>query len=90
MKKMFGYDVDDVLHYAGLERRATFLESLLPALSLLFVGAAIGAGVGLVFAPSSGRNLRQGVSDKIDRLRVRRAKGRAEPQVAAVNATPHS
>jgi hypothetical protein len=88
MKKMFGFDVDDVLHYAGLERRATLLDSLLPALSLLFVGAAIGAGVGLVFAPSSGRSLRQGVSDRIDRFRVRRTKG--QPQVAAVNATPHS
>lgn len=89
MKKWFGYDVDDVLGLAGLERRAQFVDSFLPALGLLFVGAAIGAGIGLAFAPASGRRLRQGVGEKLDRFRDR-VKARAEEQQGTLNATHHS
>jgi gas vesicle protein len=66
-----GYDMDDVLNYAGLQRRTTLLEAFLPAVGLVMLGAAVGAAVGLSFAPSSGRRLRQDMSDRFDQLRER-------------------
>jgi hypothetical protein len=69
MRKMMGYDIEDVLELAGLQRRRSILEAVLPALGLLAAGAVIGAGVGLAFAPSSGRRLRQDVSGRLDQLR---------------------
>ncbi len=69
MRKMMGYDIEDVLELAGLQRRPSILGSFLPALGLLAAGAVIGAGLGLAFAPSSGRRLRQDVSGRLDHLR---------------------
>lgn len=87
MKKMFGYDVDDVLELVGLERKTTFFGALLPSMGLLVVGAVVGVGIGLAFAPSSGQRLREGVGAKLDQLRDR-AKREARPQ-DTVNAAPH-
>jgi gas vesicle protein len=47
------------------------LGAFIPALALLSVGAAVGAGVGLAFAPSSGRRLRKEFGDRIEQLRDR-------------------
>jgi hypothetical protein len=69
MKKMMGHDIDDILELAGLERRRNILSMLLPAVGLLAFGAAFGAGVGLMFAPSSGRRFRQDMGDRLDQLR---------------------
>jgi hypothetical protein len=87
MKKVFGYDIDDVLKLAGLERKTTLLGSLLPSMGLLVIGAAVGAGIGLAFAPSSGQRLRQGVGAKLDQLRDR-AKGETH-RPDTLNAAPH-
>jgi hypothetical protein len=85
MKQIIGYDIDDVLHLVGLVRRRSMLGSVLPAMGFLALGAAIGAGVGLMFAPSSGRRLRQDVGDRLDQIRDR-MKSEAERR-AAMNAT---
>jgi gas vesicle protein len=69
MRKLMGYDIEDVLELAGLQSRHSLMGTLLPALGLLAAGAAIGAGVGLAFAPSSGRRLREGMSGRLDQLR---------------------
>lgn len=89
IRKAFRPDIRDVLELAGLKRkaRAKALAALLPALSLLFAGAAIGAGIGLAFAPSSGRRLRLEVGEKILHLRDR-AKTEAKKE-DALNATTH-
>jgi gas vesicle protein len=71
MKNMMGYDFEDLLNLAGLQRRTTFIESFLPAIGLVALGAAVGATVGLSLAPSSGRRLRQDMSDRFDQLRER-------------------
>lgn len=44
---------------------------ILPALGFLFAGAAVGAGFGLLLAPSPGRRLRHGMGHRIGRLRER-------------------
>ncbi len=71
MKHLIGYDVDDILDLVGLERRRTFLEFALPAFGFIALGAAVGAGIGLAFAPSSGRRLRQEMGDRLDQIRER-------------------
>jgi hypothetical protein len=91
------YDADDVLELVGLERRRPLMAAILPAIGLLALGAAVGAGFGLMLAPSSGRRLRKDVGDRFDQLREKmmrdaaRARGelqKKEAQVAgAVNAT---
>jgi gas vesicle protein len=60
---------------------------VLPALALLSAGAAIGAGVGLAFAPSSGRRLRKEFGDRFDQLRER-MKAESKPRSSA-NAVAH-
>ncbi len=70
-KLMRQYDLDDGLRLIGLARRRSMIGLFLPAIGLLAAGAAIGAGVGLAFAPSSGRRLRQDVGGRFDQLRER-------------------
>jgi len=71
IKKMIGRNVDDILDFAGLERRRQMIGLVLPAMGFLALGAAIGAGVGLMFAPSSGRRFRQDIGDRLDQIRDR-------------------
>lgn len=79
MKKVIGYDLDDILDLVGLERRRSVVGIVLPAIGLVAAGAAIGAGIGLMFAPSSGRRLRQEVGDRFDQIRER-VKSEAQKQ----------
>jgi gas vesicle protein len=81
-----GLDVDDVLELIGLERKRSFLGAFLPTVGLLALGAAVGAGIGLAFAPSSGRNLREVVGGKLDKIRERvnaETESRMRPAVSA-------
>jgi hypothetical protein len=71
MKKVTGFDVKDALALVGLELRRPIARALLPAAGLIALGAAIGAGLGLLFAPSSGRRLRQDVGERFDGVRSR-------------------
>jgi len=51
--------VDDALGWAGLERR----HSPLRTLGVFGVGLALGAGVGMLFAPMSGKDTRKAIAD---------------------------
>ena len=78
-----GVTVDDVLYYLGLERRT----SAVPKFLLLGVGVLVGAGVGLMLAPRSGRELRHQIGDRFGDLRTKIARGngahREEPGTPA-------
>jgi len=93
MKTMTGYNIDDALDLLGLTRkRGSFLGAFVPALALLSVGAALGAGVGLAFAPSSGRRLRKDFGDRLEQLRERmkmEAKTGSTTPRGAINAVAH-
>jgi hypothetical protein len=56
-------ELGDVLGAIGLERRPSFVASLLPAVGLVAVSAAVGATTALLLAPSSGTKLRARLSD---------------------------
>jgi hypothetical protein len=70
-KMMRGYELEDALHLLGLARRRSAMGMVLPAVGLLAVGAILGAGLGLVFAPSSGRRLREDVGGRLDQIKER-------------------
>jgi gas vesicle protein len=84
MKKPLDY-VDSLLDLVRLERRRSFAEALLPGAALIVFGVAVGAGVGLMLAPSSGRRLRQDVGERLDQIKNRVA-GEARRH-GVVNAT---
>jgi len=89
-KLMRGYDFDDALRLVGMARRPSMLETLLPALGLLAAGAALGAGIGLVLAPSSGRRLREDVGGRLDQIRERVKRETGKHSNADVTSTPAS
>jgi len=62
-------EMDDVLGLIGVERRSSTLGRVLPAIGLVATGAAIGAGAALLFAPSTGKELRTRISDRLDDAR---------------------
>ncbi len=61
-----GLSFDDALGVVGLERKPIAFAHLLPAVGLITVSAAVGAGIALLLAPSSGTQLRARLSDGID------------------------
>lgn len=63
IKAVQGLSLNDALGAIGLERKPS---SLLPAIGLISVSAAVGAGIALLLAPSTGRQLRARLSDGID------------------------
>ena len=69
MKKLTGYDLDDLFAWVGLQRQRSTLEVLLQTMGLLTIGAVIGAGAGVMLAPSSGRRLREDMNERIGQLR---------------------
>ncbi len=66
IKAVESFSLNDALGVVGLERKPSSLSQLLPAIGLITVSAAIGAGIALLVAPSSGRRLRARLSDGID------------------------
>jgi hypothetical protein len=58
--------LSDVLNFIGLERRPNSVARFLPAIGLVTVSAAVGAGAALLLAPSSGSKLRARLSDGLD------------------------
>jgi len=62
---------NDILGSVGLERRRSAMDKLLPALGWVGVGTVIGAGVALLLAPSTGKELRQKVSQQIGEAKTR-------------------
>lgn len=88
-KVMRGYDLDDALHLIGMRRRSA-MAVFLPAIGLLAAGAAIGAGIGLALAPSSGRRLRQDLGGRLDQLRERVRRDAQSHSHANATSTPAS
>jgi hypothetical protein len=88
-KLMRGYALEDALRLIGARRRSA-LETFLPALGLLAAGAAIGAGIGLALAPSSGRRLRQDLGGRLDQLRERVRRESSEQGHVNATSTPAS
>jgi len=77
--------LEDILGVVGLERRPGTLARFLPAVGLITVSAAVGAGIALLLAPSSGSKLRARLSDGLDD-----AKHRLSDSISKLEATRSS
>jgi hypothetical protein len=64
-------DASDVLHRVGLKRRHSAAAHTASSIGLLALGALAGAGVALLFAPSSRPVLRSRISHRIEDARQR-------------------
>jgi hypothetical protein len=87
---------DDLVHSMGLERRRTAGEKIVAAITVFGAGLVVGAGLGLLFAPKSGRELRSDIGTGVGKVgekarqlgeRVRHA---VEERVDASSTTPHA
>lgn len=79
-KQLSNLEKDDILKVFGVEERRSAVDVVLPALGLFGVGVLVGAGIGLMLAPKSGRELR-------DELRTRLQAGE-QPERPATTPQP--
>jgi hypothetical protein len=86
-KLMRGIGALEAVRFIARSRRRSAMSVALPAAGLLAAGVALGAGIGLAFAPSSGRRLRQDVGGRLDQIRERVRKD-ASARYNDVNVTP--
>ena len=56
---------EDLLNSLGLQRKSTAMDWVLPGVGLFAVGIIVGAGLGLLFAPKSGAELRSDLADRL-------------------------
>jgi gas vesicle protein len=63
-------DRDELLSKLGLERKPSAGEWLMGALAPFGVGMLVGAGIALLLAPKSGRELREGIRHRVRREQI--------------------
>jgi uncharacterized membrane protein YebE (DUF533 family) len=68
LKELRNMDRDDILEMIGLQRKASTGSFLASALSTFGIGILVGAGIGLLMAPKSGRELRENLRDRLRRV----------------------
>jgi hypothetical protein len=59
---------DDLLSVLGLERRHSAFDNAVPTSLAFLAGLAAGAGIALLLAPKSGREVRQDISNRASEL----------------------
>lgn len=69
---------DDVLSRMGLQARMTPVDYLLPALGIFGAGLVVGAGLGMLFSPRRGSEMRESIA-----RRARSARRRIGEEVEA-------
>lgn len=62
---------ENLLDSLGLQEKRQSTDYILPALGIFGAGLAVGAVLGLLFAPKSGRDLRGDVRSRIQTMRHR-------------------
>lgn len=62
------FSSDDILNALGLQRSSTTMDAAIPTALAFVAGAAAGAGIALLLAPKSGREMRQDISEKATEL----------------------
>lgn len=65
MKNPLNMSRDDLLGALGLQTRRSAASYLLPALGMFGVGIVAGAGLGMLFAPRTGREIRREIGTKV-------------------------
>ncbi len=78
--------IQDLLEATGWRSRPSAGVDVVAGMSLFAAGILVGAGLGLLFAPSSGERLRADLGERITDLRERLENGLARDQQE--NSTP--
>ena len=74
------FDRDAVLHTLGLERKHTTAEQVVPALAIFGAGVLVGVGLGMIFAPRAGAELRGELESQLRRVEQKvRGNGNTQP-----------
>ena len=68
VKAFRDFEANDLLGLVGIQRRRSAAEAILPVAGLVSLGAIVGAGAALLLAPMTGHDLRQRLSDRVDKL----------------------
>lgn len=63
--------VENVLERLGLEQKRSTMEILFPMLGVFGAGIAVGATLGVLFAPKPGDTLRHEIRESLDELKER-------------------
>jgi YtxH-like protein len=93
LKDLRNLDKDDVLGLLGLETKSSTGSYLAVTLGTFSVGLLVGAGLGLMFARKSGRELREDLRGRLKRQAdeaeeaLNSVRGRAAAAVAPAPAT---
>jgi hypothetical protein len=77
-RAMRDFSSDDILAALGLERRQSAFESAVPTTLAFVAGIAAGAGIALLLAPKSGREMRSDISNKASELTHRLSSAASE------------
>ena len=78
------FDRDDVLDTLGLERKHSAAEQVMPALAIFGAGVLVGVGLGMIFAPRAGSELRGELQSQFKKVEQRvRGNGDALPTSSA-------
>ena len=62
---------EDIIRALGLHQRRYASSELAPSLALFGAGLLVGAGLALLLAPTTGRELREEITDRASELRDR-------------------
>jgi hypothetical protein len=55
---------EEIIRALGLHNRSAGSHDVMPSVALFGAGILVGAGLALLFAPTSGRELREGISQR--------------------------
>lgn len=74
---------DDVLSALGLQTRRTTTDYIMPALGIFGVGLLVGAGIGMLFAPKTGHEIRSQIGSLARRRKAREGEEEVESEIHA-------
>lgn len=66
---------DQILEALGLEKSKGVVDYLAPALGIFGAGILVGVGLGMAFAPKTGRELREDIGRRVGEVRERMRPG---------------
>ena len=101
-RNTYDSSMNSLLDRMGLEQKRSTMEVILPALGIFGAGMAVGAAMGVLFAPKRGEEIRSDLRSQVGQLRERgydsyeqlRARGGeamgAENQQETPQATPQA
>jgi len=81
------YDRNDILAAIGLEPKRTTTQVVLPAVGFFAVGILAGVGLGLLFAPKPGYELREDLSEQM-KVAVKKGQGAMNQARETVETSP--